>query len=418
VKFTFCHLDEAGGARLECRIRRIISRRRETMVANKFHHLVTGLLVLSAAIVTLVISGCMWGVVRDADTGTGLAGVTVKYTDVNGKTRTTTTNADGIFSFDQATGSEPAVGPVTFELSRPGYEPLTAARLVQYNDNGNATLADRSSFWEVQGFNLGQHLVQQVQVGLSSVDVDHAEFVPPGGTYVFAGYIVILRVYDPDDPSTLLCERAAPITPIAAIDPAPKTVDLGCSIVGDAFRAVVTIVLQRQYTAPGPVADAVVSTASFDWIAPAADTDWATDTLHSTGDARLVFDAQVRYRSLRGIEPSLSVSDRNLKDNFGAVDGMDVLTRLAGIPVLTWNYKSDSPDVRHMGPMAQDFYAAFGLGDTDKGIYTVDAQGVAFAAIQALYKIVLEKESEIKSLKTQVDDLSARVAALEARPSE
>ena len=109
------------------------------------------------------------------------------------------------------------------------------------------------------------------------------------------------------------------------------------------------------------------------------------------------------------------VSDRNLKDNFAAVDGRVVLARLAGIPILAWNYKADSAAVRHMGPMAQDFYAAFGLGDTDRAIFSVDAQGVLFAAVQALYEMALEKDAEIAALQQQVADLSARLAALEKR---
>ena len=92
-----------------------------------------------------------------------------------------------------------------------------------------------------------------------------------------------------------------------------------------------------------------------------------------------------------------------------------VLARLAGIPILTWNYKADSAAVRHMGPMAQDFYAAFGLGDTDKAIFSVDAQGVVFAAVQTLYEMSLEKDAEIAALQQQVADLSARLAALEKR---
>ena len=78
------------------------------------------------------------------------------------------------------------------------------------------------------------------------------------------------------------------------------------------------------------------------------------------------------------------LSDRALKANVAAVDGGDVLARLAQVPVSTWNYTSQDPSIRHMGPMAQDFYAAFGLGEDDRHITTVDADGVALAAIQGL----------------------------------
>lgn len=101
-----------------------------------------------------------------------------------------------------------------------------------------------------------------------------------------------------------------------------------------------------------------------------------------------------------------AVSDRNLKDNLQPVDGRQILERLAEVPVATWNYKSQDAGIRHIGPMAQDFYAAFGVGEDDTHITTVDADGVALAAIQELY-------AENQALKAQVTDLEARVSALE-----
>ena len=108
-----------------------------------------------------------------------------------------------------------------------------------------------------------------------------------------------------------------------------------------------------------------------------------------------------------------SISDRNAKANFAALDGRDVLARLAQIPIQTWNYKSQDPSIRHIGPMAQDFYAAFGVGHDDKHISTVDADGVALAAIQGLYQLVQEKDAQIASLRGQNDDLEGRLVALE-----
>ena len=111
----------------------------------------TALLTITTAFLA---SGCLWGFVRDADTSDGLAGVTVSYTDANGHTGSTTTNANGLYAFDVATGPIPAVGSATFELSAPGYESLTTTRSIQYHDNPGATLANPSSFWEIQHFNL------------------------------------------------------------------------------------------------------------------------------------------------------------------------------------------------------------------------------------------------------------------------
>ena len=124
------------------------------MSAITKRRLLCPLMALLAITTAFLASGCLWGIVRDADTGDGLAGVTVSYTDANGNTDSTTTNANGWYAFDVATGPIPAVGSATFELSASGYESLTTTRSIQYNDNPGATLANLSSFWEIQSFEL------------------------------------------------------------------------------------------------------------------------------------------------------------------------------------------------------------------------------------------------------------------------
>ncbi len=101
-----------------------------------------------------------------------------------------------------------------------------------------------------------------------------------------------------------------------------------------------------------------------------------------------------------------STSDRNAKANFGDVDERQVLDRLAEIPIESWNFKDDKAATRHIGPTAQDFSAAFGVGADDKTISTTDADGVALASIQALYADGKEKDARI-------DALEERLAALE-----
>ena len=81
------------------------------------------------------------------------------------------------------------------------------------------------------------------------------------------------------------------------------------------------------------------------------------------------------------------------------VDGPEILERLAALPISTWNYKTDPPSVRHLGPMAQDFAAAFGLGDSDRHIHAIDAQGVLMVAVQALYRRVKALEAEVAALR-------------------
>lgn len=95
------------------------------------------------------------------------------------------------------------------------------------------------------------------------------------------------------------------------------------------------------------------------------------------------------------------------------MNGKELLARLASLPVSTWNYKAQPDSVRHMGPTAQDFSAAFGLGEDDHHISIVDAQGVALAAIQALYETVTELKKDLGDKDQQIVELRARLAQLE-----
>ncbi len=107
-------------------------------------------------------------------------------------------------------------------------------------------------------------------------------------------------------------------------------------------------------------------------------------------------------------------SDRNSKENFHAVDNQAVLAKVVALPVSQWNFKTESKGVQHIGPMAQDFQAAFQLSADDKHISVVDEGGVALAAIQGLNQKLNEKDTEIQTLKQQNDSLAERLNALEA----
>ncbi len=95
-------------------------------------------------------------------------------------------------------------------------------------------------------------------------------------------------------------------------------------------------------------------------------------------------------------------SDRNGKERIQPVDAGVVLEKLVSMPIATWQWKSEPGAIRHMGPMAQDFHSAFGLGDSDTQIVTVDADGVALAAIQGLNAKVEVQAREIAELKATV----------------
>jgi hypothetical protein len=88
------------------------------------------------------------------------------------------------------------------------------------------------------------------------------------------------------------------------------------------------------------------------------------------------------------------------------VDIHDVLERLAALPISTWSYLWDNGEIRHMGPMAQDFYAAFSLGADQTRIEIADGQGVALAAIQALNELVRRNEADIQALQERLDRIA------------
>jgi len=108
-------------------------------------------------------------------------------------------------------------------------------------------------------------------------------------------------------------------------------------------------------------------------------------------------------------------SDKNLKENFQDVDYQKVLSQVGDLDITQWNYKDKRGD--HLGPMAQDFYQAFGLGTSDKSIATVDADGVALASIKALLNRVVELEKinaqvmeENAGMRADIADIRAMLA--------
>jgi len=107
------------------------------------------------------------------------------------------------------------------------------------------------------------------------------------------------------------------------------------------------------------------------------------------------------------------MSDISQKEEFEIIDALDVLDKIAKMPITEWKYKG-SP-YRHIGPMAQDFYAAFGLGQGKTTIATVDADGVSLAAIKALAIKYQQLEGENQDLKKKVEELDLLVKDLVVR---
>ena len=109
-----------------------------------------------------------------------------------------------------------------------------------------------------------------------------------------------------------------------------------------------------------------------------------------------------------------NASSRDLKENFRNEDGEAVLAKIAELPIQSWNYKVEDPAVRHLGPTSQDFQGAFGLGDSDAAIGTVDIDGVNLLAIQALEKRTADLRAEVAGLREQNAALLERLTKLEA----
>ncbi len=103
-----------------------------------------------------------------------------------------------------------------------------------------------------------------------------------------------------------------------------------------------------------------------------------------------------------------STSDRAAKTAFAAVDAKDMLDRVVGLPIATWSYRNEGA-VRHIGPVAQDFRAAFDVGYDDKSIAGIDADGVALAAIQGLHQIVQEKDAKIDAQAAEIESLRVQM---------
>ena len=110
-------------------------------------------------------------------------------------------------------------------------------------------------------------------------------------------------------------------------------------------------------------------------------------------------------------------SDINAKQDILSLDQQSILDKVMALDITEWRYKDD-PESRHIGPMAQDFYQTFELGDTDKGISTLDSSGVALVAIQALKKENLEKDQKIAELINQNKVLSERMQKMEDNLTE
>ena len=145
-------------------------------------------------------------------------------------------------------------------------------------------------------------------------------------------------------------------------------------------------------------------------------TRWTQGTTGTTffwddqGDAPL--EMTLTAGSTLTVVDVVETSDRAMKTDIVAVQPDDILTKLSRLPLATWRFKHDEKKATHLGPMAQDFSAIFGLGYDDKHIKALDVAGVSLAAVQALNQQVSAKDAEITELKSRIETLEKLVQGL------
>jgi hypothetical protein len=131
-----------------------------------------------------------------------------------------------------------------------------------------------------------------------------------------------------------------------------------------------------------------------------ADNTW---TARCPGGARFYTDFS---NTTTGVEISAgggswgAISDRNMKCNIKVVDNKDILDKLSQLSVYDYNYKTQSPDIRHIGVMAQDWYKVYGLGEKDTILYPIDEAGVCISSIKELKRQIDELREEINNIKS------------------
>lgn len=106
-----------------------------------------------------------------------------------------------------------------------------------------------------------------------------------------------------------------------------------------------------------------------------------------------------------------NASSRTLKEGFRTVDVTEVLRRVRALPITEWRYRADAQAVRHIGPVAEDFEAAFALGGDGKSLSAMDSVGVALAGIQALAQQVDALSDQLRERDEQIKALQGALAA-------
>jgi hypothetical protein len=140
--------------------------------------------------------------------------------------------------------------------------------------------------------------------------------------------------------------------------------------------------------------------------------DSSDEPHEATGDDAAFFQMPIHAPAFN------TTSTRTAKTDVEPVDTGEVLDGVRDLDVNSWVFEDG--DDRHLGPMAEDFEATFELGGDAESIASVDADGVALAAIQELAdeleaatERVAELEDELAAKDDRIDELESRLAAIE-----
>jgi hypothetical protein len=114
----------------------------------------------------------------------------------------------------------------------------------------------------------------------------------------------------------------------------------------------------------------------------------------------------------------VAVSDSTKKRNLRPVNTETILDKVSQLPIRQWSYKSQNPSIEHIGPMAQDFWKLFHLGEDSLGISTIDPDGIALAAIQELQKQNEELRTAVRRYAEELNDLRRIVEQMAVKPQD
>ena len=152
-----------------------------------------------------------------------------------------------------------------------------------------------------------------------------------------------------------------------------------------------------------------------DYGEPTASFGDGTFTVRSEGGARFYTANGIVGAQLPAAATAWdALSDSNSKTDFEPIKPREILSKVAALPVKAWHYKHDRKRL-YIGPMAQDFHGAFGLGSSDKTISTLDSDGVMYAAIQGLVEELKDRDAKIGELEASGAGLKTKMEAMEER---